>query len=208
MPPRPRPARSLDVLLVQVNERAPRRSTRSDGWLGDTAHSARTSDHNPDAHGVVRARDFTHDPGAGADVGRLADELVRSRDRRIRYLIWDGRIVAGAGGHQPWTWRPYTGPNPHRTHLHVSVWPAGQDDTTPWQLTPPTEEDDMFSDADRTMLKQTLEGLAHLDVDRTRRILDRVEDELDNPPPVVAGDVDLDALADRVLDRLAARLAQ
>lgn len=114
-----RTAAALLTLREQVDAAAPGRSKRSDGTIGDPAHAARTSDHNPNAAGVVRALDLTHDPSAGADMAALSEALRGSRDQRIKYLIFDGRICSATVS--PWVWRSYYGSNPHRTHLHVSV---------------------------------------------------------------------------------------
>lgn len=125
-------AKSLETLRAQINAAAPGRSKLSDGTIGDAAHSARTSDHNPDSDGVVKAFDITHDPRAGVDCNAIAEALKRSGDKRIKYLIWNSRIwnpsIAGE-------WRAYTGGNPHNKHLHVSVQPgrALYDDASPWQ---------------------------------------------------------------------------
>ena len=64
-------ARSLETLRAQINALSPNRSKASDGTIGDAAHSARTSDHNPDGGGVVRALDLTHDVGRHAQVRAL-----------------------------------------------------------------------------------------------------------------------------------------
>jgi peptidoglycan hydrolase-like protein with peptidoglycan-binding domain len=126
--------KSLDTLRSQVNKLAPKRSKASDGWLGDAKHSMRKSDHNPEPDGTVDALDITHDPKGGVDIQRLCDTLIASKDRRISYLICNGKIISGAGGKQPWVKRTYTGPNKHTKHLHVSVKDAGQDDATPWKI--------------------------------------------------------------------------
>lgn len=120
-------APALDELLRQLNEHAPRRSRASDGSIGDAAHASRDSDHNPwwtfDGQPYVTARDFTHDPAGGLDCEKLATALRLSRDQRIKYVIWNGHIMAGAGGPSPWAWRIYNGTNQHKHHLHLSVVP-------------------------------------------------------------------------------------
>src|SRR5690606_13626231 len=125
-----RVAKSLDVLLGQLNAMFPGRSKISDGSIGDAAHATRDSDHNPwYGPGIVTARDYTHDPAGGLDGQWLADSLVASRDSRIKYIIWNRRIWQGS-------WQPYYGANPHTKHLHLSVVASPAcDDTTPWSLT-------------------------------------------------------------------------
>lgn len=135
-------ADSLDQLLGQLDAIAPERSRASDGGLGDGAHQGRKSDHNPHVvlagQHYVTARDFTHDPAGGLDCHRLAAALRRARDARLKYVIWDGQIMSGAGGPQPWTWRPYRGANQHRHHLHLSVVADRRClDRAPWALPGP-----------------------------------------------------------------------
>lgn len=121
-----RVARSLLQLRAEIDAVAPDRSRASDGTIGDAAHAARTSDHNPyivDAAGigVVRALDVTHDPNGGCDARELAEhvrQLGAAGDPRVRYVISDHRIASPIGG---WAWRRYTGANPHTLHTHVSV---------------------------------------------------------------------------------------
>lgn len=128
-------AKSLDTLRSQINALSPNRSKVSDGTIGDAAHSSRTSDHNPDGSGIVRALDLTHDPAHGIDGGKLAEALLASRDSRIKYVISNKRIASGAAGPKPWVWRPYTGKNPHNHHAHISV-VAGKagDDPRRWDF--------------------------------------------------------------------------
>ena len=116
-------AASLEQLLGEINASAPGRSKVSDGSIGDPAHSSRESDHNPcDCHDAVCARDFTHDPAGGFDSYAFADWLRTRCDNghedRVSYIISNRRI---ASPQQDWTWRPYTGSNPHDHHVHVSV---------------------------------------------------------------------------------------
>lgn len=129
-------APSLETLLKQVNALAPNRSKDSDGTIGDTAHSSRASDHNPDKGGIVRAIDFTNDPDGGCDAQKLADVLVAAKDPRIKYIISRGRIVSGSGQKQPaWQWRKYTGSNKHEKHVHISVKAGAAGDAGgQWQL--------------------------------------------------------------------------
>lgn len=106
-------APSLAQLRAEVNARWPHRDKGSDGWIGDTAHGARTSDHNPDysAGGVVRAIDIDKD---GIDVNVLLTMVVG--DARTAYVIWNRRIwVRGSG------WSAYKGANGHTAHVHVSI---------------------------------------------------------------------------------------
>lgn len=121
-------AKSLGALRDAIDALAPGRDKSSDGAIGDAAHAARKSEHNPDADGVVRALDITHDPASGVDTRQLAEQLRQSRDQRILYVISHGRIFSSAVA--PWEWRPYSGSNPHDRHMHVSVVadPAWYDD--------------------------------------------------------------------------------
>lgn len=129
-------AKSLVVLRKQINDRYLNRSVASDGTIGDEAHSSRSSDHNPNNSGVVCAMDITNDGVHGLISRILAETLVSSRDRRIKYIISDGQIVSGVKGPSPWRWRKYTGANSHHKHLHLSVLsPASvYDDESDWSL--------------------------------------------------------------------------
>jgi len=139
-----RVARSLLTLRDQVNAAHPRRDKASDGTIGDAAHAATVSDHNPDAYGVVRALDLDHDPDGATyadklDAHALADALVASRDSRISYVISRGRIARSypKGTVAPFAWAPYTGTDPHTSHVHVSVVATSDADRTdPWHLDP------------------------------------------------------------------------
>lgn len=120
-----RRAHALATLLDQVNRQFVGRDTGSDGWIGDAAHRSRPSDHNPNSRGVVCAQDFDEDLRVGDErVGDwLWDRLHGSRDPRIGYVIYEGAMFSSypARGYGPWEVRPYTGPNGHFHHLHLSV---------------------------------------------------------------------------------------
>lgn len=133
----PRIAASLATLRDQINAKHPNRSKLSDGWIGDSAHAARASDHNPNGAGVVTALDITHDPDRGPDTWKLAEALRINKDPRIKYVISNGRIFSSVVS--PWQWRPYTGANRHAHHVHVSVSsdPALYDLAASWKIDGP-----------------------------------------------------------------------
>lgn len=137
--PKWRLANSLSKLRSQIDEAFPKRSKVSDGTIGDMAHSLRKSDHNPwvkdGTTGVVTAIDITHSPETGCDAGKITNALVRSKDARIKYIIWNKRIVSSTTA--PWQWREYKGANPHNKHFHISVLPekSKYDDESDWQIT-------------------------------------------------------------------------
>src|SRR5688572_30610733 len=107
-------APALDALMAEVKALWPHRDKTSDGWIGDTSHAARPSDHNPaPPTGIVRAQDIDEDLVAGLTATGEAMPLVNAiiRDIRTRYVIYEGRIWTRENG-----WQPYTGPNAHRHH--------------------------------------------------------------------------------------------
>lgn len=133
-----RPAKSLEVLRHQIDDRWKDRDKRSDGGIGDERHKKSKSDHNADKSGVFHARDFTHDPVNGPAGRALANALAASRDPRIKNMISDDQIMAGKDGPAPWVWRDYQRDNPkrnrHTHHMHLSVRSENGDDMTPWDL--------------------------------------------------------------------------
>lgn len=132
----PRIAKALDTLRSQVNALAPKRSKTDDGWLGDTAHLKRKSDHNGNAKGVVQALDLTHDPKGGFNSYAFAELLRTRKDSRIKYVISNGRIFSGPVGPKAWQWRAYSGSNKHDRHVHISVEDVASmyDDPKKWNL--------------------------------------------------------------------------
>ena len=106
------------------------RDRSSDGWLGDSKHAARKSDHNPDGEGWVRAIDIDSDLTGKAKpvlMPDLADQIriCAKKDKRISYVIFNGRI---ASAKSLWRWRRYTGINPHTKHCHISFTKKGDED--------------------------------------------------------------------------------
>jgi hypothetical protein len=120
-------------LREQFDDTFPSRDRHSDGWIGDTRHSARPSDHNPDAQtGIVRAIDVDRDVSGKAKPDLMPDiaDQIRlyakaDKSKRIAYLIFEGRI---ASAKKSWSWRPYDGANKHNAHLHCSFTTAGDTD--------------------------------------------------------------------------------
>lgn len=129
-------APGLEKLRQQINALAPKRSKASDGTIGDVAHASRASDHNPNARGTVNALDITHDPAHGVDIAKIAKALIASKDPRIKYLIFNGKIVSGTGGTKPWMERAYSGSNKHTKHIHISVKDKIGDGAGKWNVEP------------------------------------------------------------------------
>lgn len=131
-------AESLKRLREQINEAYPSRDKSSDGSIGDENHASRKSDHNPwvkdkNGIGVVTAIDIDRDFNDGHDARELVAALQASKDKRLKYLIFERKITVKGDITQ---WKPYTGVNAHNHHVHISVSanPALYDDTTEWQL--------------------------------------------------------------------------
>lgn len=164
-----RTAKCLDVLLHQVDAAYPGRDKSSDGTLGDAAHQATKSEHNPDANGIVRARDITNDPAHGLNARTLAEALIASRDNRILYVISNAQICSSVVS--PWVWRPYSGVNAHRQHMHLSVVesPALYDDERPWNIdlapAPPKEGHVLIKIGDHGPAVEELQGRLGVAVD-------------------------------------------
>lgn len=123
----------LDEFRDQLDERFPKRDKKSDGSIGNTAHSTNTSSHNPDKTGrpewrdgdgknEVRARDFDKDlkdPDTTAE--QVVQELVRlARAGKlwwVRYIIFNKRIWHVSDGFKT---RTYKGANKHTEHFHIT----------------------------------------------------------------------------------------
>lgn len=139
-----RRAKAIDTLVAEFNTLFPKRSKISDGWIADADHATRDSDHNPWVKdgdvGVVTAQDITEDSEGGHTeiVDWAFSVIIKNRDRRVKYLIHEGKILRSYDkpGIPAWTWSPYTGTNAHVKHGHISVNSdkASYDSTAPWGL--------------------------------------------------------------------------
>lgn len=118
----PYPAPCLVVLRDEANAEHPGRDKSSDGWLGDTRHSATGapenggSKHNPNRHGAVDARDFD---SSALDHARFVACAIRHPS--VRNVIYDHKIRSkGYSGGLSVAYA-YHGPSPHTEHIHVDV---------------------------------------------------------------------------------------
>ena len=130
-----------ETLRDQINQAFPDRDKRSDGWVGDSAHAARKSDHNPDRNGWVHAIDIDEHL-LGKDKGQklareLADQLIQyARERkdggRLKYVVYENAIASATYRNKFWTWRK--GNWGHTQHIHVSFTSKAQRDGSKFDL--------------------------------------------------------------------------
>jgi hypothetical protein len=122
----------LRTLRKQFNENCPGRDTSSDGWIGDAKHAKTKSEHNPNAEGIVRALDVDKDLNTpGITLKQVVDAICASRDKRVKYIIFNGKITVAGSDLQKW--KKYTGRNAHTQHAHFSVFDGKSiHDASPW----------------------------------------------------------------------------
>lgn len=154
----PRLAASLVTLRSEVNAFAPNRSKRLDGWIGDAAHAARASRHNPNKYGVVTALDLTHDPEGGFDAHAFARKLTDFPHPNLYYVISNRESAYRKSG---WRWRKYGGSHPHDRHIHlaVGIGPDSDpmppyDNTDPWGVAELMGGEVDVNDAQDKLIKQ------------------------------------------------------
>ncbi len=110
------------AVLRQATALKPKRKKASDGLLPSAAHI----NQNPDSdHNTGFAVDLTHDPVFGISGDDVFFEL--QKDKRVKYLIFKGRIWSAEKGN-----RPYTGSNKHNKHVHISIEDNCGNDTSNW----------------------------------------------------------------------------
>jgi hypothetical protein len=128
-------------LREQIDDDYPDRDRKSDGWIADARHLAKsTSDHIP-RDGIVRAIDIDSDLSAHKEEAYALVEKIRrlakNGDKRIKYIIYDGKIMSPILG---WKRRKYNGANPHRSHFHISFTTLGDKDGSYFELEGDTNE--------------------------------------------------------------------
>lgn len=122
--------KGLAILVEQIKTLYPGITV---GTIGDKNHQNTTSDHNPDPDGSVDAADFMLGTAFTKNNAQaLVDSLVQNRDERIAYIIWNKRICSSTVS--PWTWRPYSGSNPHTDHVHISVNDSHHSNLSRWNI--------------------------------------------------------------------------
>lgn len=153
------PAPACVAVRRQASRLWPDRSQASDGICASPKHTAASpnSDHEPhvvyNGTAYATAVDLTDDKANGCDADAWAEYLRLSRDPRIKYVICNRRMFSSyATSTCPaWTWRTYSGANPHDKHTHLSIKPEALFDDEPWfpQLLPHQpagEDDDVLTD--------------------------------------------------------------
>lgn len=125
--------KGLQNLRSQVNAAFPGRDKASDGTIGDLAHMAETSGHNPDdtagSHpeyndhdGIAEVRSWDMDsdlraPGVTAQA--VVDHIrgLPGVSSVLRYMIYNRKIYEASNSWKP---RAYAGPSAHTEHIHYS----------------------------------------------------------------------------------------
>lgn len=130
-------------LRDQLNAKFPDRDKKSDGWIGDAAHSERASDHNPDKRGWVHAIDIDENFGHGRwrngrNAQALADQILAYARSglpgcdRVKYVVYENAIASGTYKSTWFRWRK--GNWGHEAHVHVSFTASAEKDGQLWPL--------------------------------------------------------------------------
>lgn len=126
--------RGLQNLRAQVDAAFPDRDKTSDGTIGDAAHQAETSGHNPDdtagsrpewngdpdSTPEVRAWDMDSDLRAAPATAQQVVDHIRALPgvgSVLRYMIYNRHIYRASNG---WAPEAYTGASAHTEHIHFS----------------------------------------------------------------------------------------
>lgn len=147
---------SLARMRSDFNATFPNRDKESDGTIGDPAHQAEVSGHNPDdtfgslseytdtdAKQEVRAFDCDNDfrDPHGINMQDVVNRmLATSQDRnRLMYIIYNRQIWRKRNN---WSREVYTGTSAHTEHAHFSGDPGFDEDGSEWTSITSFQEDD------------------------------------------------------------------
>jgi hypothetical protein len=148
---------ALTSLRSGFNTAFPARDKTTDGWIGDAAHQAETSGHNPDDTAGVSAeyqdadtkqevravdvdKDLNHPGVTMYDVIRRI--LATPADvARLRYIIFcpplgpfGANVPTIWSRNSGWSPRTYSGSSRHDEHAHFSGDPDTDEDGRPWSV--------------------------------------------------------------------------
>jgi len=130
-------------LRAQLDARFPRRDKSSDGWIGDRAHAARASDHNPDRLGWVHALDIDENFGTGLfsrgrNARALADQMIAYAasglpgSDRVKNVVFENQVASGT--YRSTWWRFRGSGYGHTQHIHISLTSKAQTNGALWPL--------------------------------------------------------------------------
>ncbi len=130
-------AAPIDSLADDIEAAYPPRHSK-DGTVASKGHDTNSpnSDHRPkpiSGTGIVRALDFGEHNEEGFGI---MDAIRASRDPRLKYGIHEGQMFSSyaSGGVPPFTWRPYSGPNQHLDHGHLSTLVSADAQAGSWDI--------------------------------------------------------------------------
>ena len=131
-------APALAVGRAEVNRRWPKRDLASEGTVGDAAHQATRSDHNPNARESVDAWDMDVEVnGRGRPYAEDVEHLKRvfQAHEASRYWIHDDQIAERAND---WRRRPYKPDDPDRNkhikHVHWNTRQSMERSKVAWRV--------------------------------------------------------------------------
>lgn len=116
-------AKTLRILRDDnINIKWPQRPRGNDGWIGDAAHQARNSDHNPNKRDTVDAVDIDSRPIGPTPIHKPTVIASMIMHPSTHYVIHSGRIMDADDKFMP---HKYTGTNMHETWIHDSIRQSG-----------------------------------------------------------------------------------
>jgi hypothetical protein len=159
----------LKALFTEFDRIAPARDDASDGSIGNAAHEAEVSDHNPDETGSVPIHDADHLNEVHAiDVDNNLNESDLTMEKVVQFLL-GRRIWSASSG---WVQKTYTGPSAHTEHAHFSAsyTTSLEASTASWHL---EDIPVALTSADKTWISQQITAaVAKVAADNTAKVDD------------------------------------